>query len=79
MLDFDNEKCDLFHARKASFSIKILKFLNCELIVRIRVKISQDTFQRSVHIGGLYILKQIRSSLSQGTRDNRSLNKLLCE
>ena len=57
MLYFDAVKCDLFHAREVSFSLKMLgkmtiigvKLVNCDSIVQIRVKISRRPF-RGRHI-----------------------------
>ena len=69
MLDFGVMKCDLFCTHEAFFSIKILhemgamdvSLVNRDSIVQMRVKISSEAFNRSKHIGGLYILKEIRS------------------
>ena len=56
MLDFGAVKCDLFHPREASFSIKTLceiidySLMNCDSIVQIRVKTAQKAFRRSSSI-----------------------------
>ena len=69
MLGFGAVKCDLFYARKASFSKKILrviriigvKLLNYKAIVEIRVKILRRPFM----IERLYI--EIKFSISTET------------
>ena len=38
----------------------------CESIVQ-KSQNSSEAFQRLIHMGGLYILKEIRTSLSEGT------------
>ena len=64
MLNFSAVKCDLFYAREASFSIKLLRrmrIIGVELLnyadCSNKSKKSSEAFQRSIHIEGLYILK----------------------
>ena len=66
MISSDAVKCDLFYAREASFSIKLLREMRTigESTVQMRVKIRWTPFR------GQYLLihnEEIRSSLSQRT------------